>query len=121
MVVTAVLEVILTKVFMAVKVSWGVSRRSKKSLKALDLPALINLENIKALTNNYDSWSKAKMRLTADEFNKLHRTNDCINCDEAGHKLFESPKPKPLLLESVVDFAMPITRTLISDLPSNIE
>jgi hypothetical protein len=65
---------------------------------------------------NYDSWNKAKTKLTEDEFNKRRRAN----CGEVGHKFSSCPKPKPLPLESVIDSTVPITRTLIPKLSSVI-
>jgi len=65
---------------------------------------------------SYDSWNKAKAKLTEDEFKKRRRTNGCINCGVAGHRFPDCPKPKPLLLESVIDSTTPITRTLIPEL-----
>jgi hypothetical protein len=61
------------------------------------------------------------MRLIIDELNKRCRTNACMDCGEVGHKLSECPKPKPRLLESVVVFAMPMSRIAISELPSIID
>ncbi len=44
---------------------------------------------------SFDSWSKAKGKLTDDEYNKRRRTYACINCGEVGHKFSDCPKPKP--------------------------
>jgi hypothetical protein len=44
---------------------------------------------------DYDSWNRAKAKLTADEYNKRRRINACINCGEVGHKFSACPKPKP--------------------------
>jgi hypothetical protein len=44
---------------------------------------------------SYDSWNKAKKRLTSDEFNRRRNTNACINCNEVGHVFKDCPKPKP--------------------------
>ncbi len=43
----------------------------------------------------YESWNKAKSKLTEEEYNKRRRTNSCINCGEVGHKFSDCPKPKP--------------------------
>jgi len=71
----------------------------------------------KSKSTNYDSWNKTKDKLTADEYNKRRRLNACINCGEVGHIFFECPKPKPRLFESVINSAIHITRTPISELP----
>jgi hypothetical protein len=44
---------------------------------------------------SFESWNKAKGKLTDDEYNKRRRTNACINCGEVGHKFSDCPKPKP--------------------------
>jgi hypothetical protein len=44
---------------------------------------------------SFESWNKAKGKLTDVEYNKRRRTNACINCGEVGHKFSECPKPKP--------------------------
>jgi hypothetical protein len=49
----------------------------------------------KSENTNYDSWNKAKDKLTADEYNKRRRTKACINCGEVGHAFSDYPKPKP--------------------------
>jgi hypothetical protein len=43
----------------------------------------------------FESWNKAKSKLTEEEYNKCRRTNACINCGEGGHKFSDFPKPKP--------------------------
>jgi hypothetical protein len=45
---------------------------------------------------NYDSWNKAKKRLTADEINIRRNIGACMNCGEAGNVFNDCPKPKPL-------------------------
>ena len=47
---------------------------------------------------NYDSWNKAKKRLSTDEINKRRNTSACMNCGEVGHVFNDCPKPKPRLL-----------------------
>ncbi len=42
---------------------------------------------------NFESWNKAKKRLSTNEYNKRRKTNACINCGEVGHKFSECPKP----------------------------
>ncbi len=44
---------------------------------------------------SFESWNKAKGKLTDDEYNKRRRTNVCINFGEVGHKFSDCPKPKP--------------------------
>ena len=46
-------------------------------------------------SKSYDSWNKAKDKLTADVYNKLRQENACINYDEVGHQFSYCPKPKP--------------------------
>ena len=46
-------------------------------------------------SKSYDTWNKAKSKLTEDEFNERRGTNACINCDEVGHKFSNCSKPKP--------------------------
>jgi hypothetical protein len=43
---------------------------------------------------NYDSWNKAKKRLTLDEINRRRNTDACMNCGEVGHIFKDCPKPK---------------------------
>jgi hypothetical protein len=43
----------------------------------------------------FESWNKAKDKLTEEEYNKRRRTKACINCGEVGHKFSDCPKPKP--------------------------
>ncbi len=43
----------------------------------------------------FESWNKAKAKLTEEEYNKRRRTNACINCGEVGHQFSDCPKPKP--------------------------
>ena len=54
---------------------------------------------------NYDSWNIAKRRLLAEELNKRQKTNAYINCCKAGRVFNGCPKPKPWLLECIVDIA----------------
>jgi hypothetical protein len=44
---------------------------------------------------NYDSWNKAKKRLSIDETNIRRNTCACMNCGEFGHVVNDCPKPKP--------------------------
>ncbi len=56
---------------------------------------------------NYDFWNRAKKGMYADEFNRRLDNNACINCGEVGHRFHDCPKPKPWLLESVLDCVVP--------------
>ncbi len=70
---------------------------------------------------NLNSSKRAKRRLSANKFNKRRKTNACINCGEVVHLFNDCPKPKPRLLERVVDIADSTTRSTISELPSVID
>jgi hypothetical protein len=44
------------------------------------------------VSKNYDSWNKAKDKLTADdEYNKRRRTNTYINCVVVGYIFSDCP------------------------------
>ncbi len=43
----------------------------------------------------FESWKKAKGKLTEEEYNKRRRINACINCGKVGHKFSDCSKPKP--------------------------
>jgi len=45
--------------------------------------------------NYYDSWNKAKKRMSTDEINKRRNTGACMNCGEVGNVFNDCPKPKP--------------------------
>ena len=103
----------------------GIKRMRKqilKVLRSLTFPTL-KVRHIGGASSSksYESWNKAKDKLTADEEYRRRRTNACINCGEVGHKSSDSPKPRPRLLESGIDFAVPMPRTHISVLPSTID
>ena len=70
---------------------------------------------------NYDSWNKAKKRLSTNEIQRRRNTSACMNCGEVGHVFNECPKPNPWLLETVVDIAVSTPQTPISELPSVID
>jgi hypothetical protein len=83
----------------ASKLNWG----QPKDVKA-DFKSPLNLynsdkkmkhEKAASGSKSYDSWNKARSKLTDDEFNKRRRTNACINCGEVGHKFSNCPKPNP--------------------------
>ena len=44
-------------------------------------------------SKSYDSWNKAKAKLTKDELNTRHRANACMNFGEAGHKFSNCQNP----------------------------
>ena len=70
---------------------------------------------------NYDSWNKTRKRLSTEDINIRRNTRACMNCGEVGYVFNDCPKPKPRLLESVVDIAASTQRTHISELPSVID
>ena len=92
----------------------------KSPLKSYKSKTKFKHENTTLGFKSYDSWNKAKAKLTEDEFNKRRRTNACINFGEVGHKFSNCLKPKLRILESVIDSTIPITRTFIPDLSSVI-
>jgi len=108
----------------ATKSNWGqpkdVKANLKSPVKSCNSDKKIKYEKAASCSKSYDSWNKAKANLTENEFNKRRRANACINCGEIGHKFFNCPKPKPGLLESVIDSTVPITRTLIPEMSSVI-
>ena len=71
----------------------------KSDFKSLSKPynfdKKVKYEKSGSGSKSYDSWSKAKAKLTEDEFNKRRRTNACIHCGEVNHKFSNCPKPKP--------------------------
>ncbi len=77
---------------------WGQSKDDKADFKGPSKSTSFN-KNMKRERSdsekNYDSWNKAKKRLTTNEYNRLRKTNACINCGEVGHKFNDCPKPKP--------------------------
>ena len=58
--------------------------------------------------------TKTTNTLNVEELGKRRRTNACMNCGAVGHTFYDCLKPKPRLLESVIDFAVPMTRSPIS-------
>jgi len=83
-----------------IKVSWGHPKDAKAYFLSpskshiSDKKAKFNTYGFKSESKNYDSWSKAKDKLNADEYNKCRRTNACIKCGEVGHIFSDCPKPE---------------------------
>ncbi len=48
-----------------------------------------------ANNKNYDSWKKAKKRLSTNEIIRRRNTGACMNCGDFGHVFNECPKLKP--------------------------
>ena len=71
------------KVLLAVEVHGDVLRMVMQMIKVLLSPiALRKISKHKASSTdnkNFDSWNKAKDRLSAYEYNKRRRSNACIN------------------------------------------
>jgi hypothetical protein len=75
---------------------WGHLKDAKADFKGQSKSAKqVKRERDIADPKGYDSWNKAKAKLTEAEFSKRRRTNACINCGEVGHKFSACPKPKP--------------------------
>ncbi len=105
---------------------WGQPKDAKVSFKSLVKSAMFDKgakrERSSSDSMNYDSWNTTKKRLYDKEFDKRCRSaNACISRGEVSHMFNDFPKPKPWLLESIVDFAAPMARTPISELPSLID
>ena len=82
-------------------VSWGHPKDAKADFISpskshiSDKKAKFSTSGFKSESNNnYESWNKAKDNLTADEYNKLRRTNAYINCGEVGHRFSDCPTVK---------------------------
>ena len=78
--------------------SWGHPKNAKADFKEPSRSVTFN-KHVKRERNdnnkNYDTWNKAKKRLTTDEFNRRRNTDSCMNCGEVGHVFKDCPKPKP--------------------------
>jgi hypothetical protein len=75
-------------------------------------------------SKTYDSWNKAKDKLTTGKYNKCRRANACIDCGEVGHKFSDCHKQKPGLIENDIGFVATIvhvTLSPISQLPFAID
>ena len=81
----------------ASKLNWGHPKDAKANFKSPSKSYIpdkkVKYEKATSSSKSYDSWNKAKAKLTEDEFNKRHRTNVFINCGEVGHKFSNCPKP----------------------------
>ena len=81
------------------KLNWGHLKDAKADfkspLKSYNSDKKVKHEKTTSGSKSYDSWNKAKTKLTEDEFNKSRRANACISCGEVGHKFSNCPKPKP--------------------------
>jgi hypothetical protein len=78
--------------------SWGRPKEARADFKGSSKSATFDKHFKRERSdnsNNYDSWNKAKKRLTTDEINRRRNTCACMNCAEVGHKFIECPKPKP--------------------------
>ena len=99
MAIIPVLEVTEIKVLLAVNSIGDIHKDAKADfkspLKSFNSYKKVKYEKTITSSKSYDSWSKAKAKLTENEFNKCRRTNVCINCGEVGHTFSTCPKPKP--------------------------
>jgi hypothetical protein len=90
--VTTTLEVAEVKVLLALQQLGGHIKNAKADFKSQTKSYIsekkVNHERYTSGSKSHDSWSKAKVKLIDDEFNKRRRTNACINCAEAGHTFF---------------------------------
>ncbi len=78
--------------------SWGHPKNAKADFKGSSKSTTFDKHFKRERSDNnknYESWSKAKKRLTTDEINRRNNTSACMNCDEVGHVFKECPKPKP--------------------------
>ena len=78
--------------------SWGHPKDAKEDSKGSSKSTTFDRHfKRERSTNNksYDSWNKAKKRLTTNEINKRRNTSASMNCGEVGHVFNDCPKPKP--------------------------
>ncbi len=78
--------------------SWGHSKSDKADFKESSRSVTFNKHTKRERSGNkknYESWNKAKKRLTSDEINRRRNTTACMNCGEDGHVFKDFPKPKP--------------------------
>ena len=78
--------------------SWGHPKNAKADFKESSRSIIFN-KHVKRERNdynkNYESWNKAKKRLTTDEVNRRRNTSACMNCGEVNNLFQDYPKPKP--------------------------
>jgi hypothetical protein len=78
--------------------SWGYSKSAKANFKEFSRTVTFNKHTKRERSDNnknYESWNKAKKRLTTDEINRRRNTGACMNCGEVGHVFKDCLKPKP--------------------------
>ena len=78
--------------------SWGHSKSVKADFKESSRSVTFNKQTRRDRNDNsknYESWNKAKKRLTSDEINRRRNTDACMNCGEVGYVFKDCPKPKP--------------------------
>jgi hypothetical protein len=79
--------------------SWGHHKNAKAVFKGSSKSATFDKhfkrERSDNNNKNYDSWNKAKKRLTTDEITIRRKRGACLNCGELGHMSKDCPKPKP--------------------------
>ena len=77
--------------------SWGNPKDAKADFKGFSKSTTFgkHLKRERSNSRSYDSWNKAKKRLTADEIIKRRNTSPCMNCGEVGHVFNDCPKPNP--------------------------
>ena len=77
--------------------SWGHPKDAKANFKKSSKSTTFDKHFKRERSNirNYDSWNKAKKRLTTDEINTRRNTGVCMNCGEVGHVFNDCPKSKP--------------------------
>ena len=78
--------------------SWEHPKNAKADFKESSRSVTFNKHTKRERSDNnknYESWNKAKKRLTTDEINRRRNTSDCMNCGGDGHVFKDCPKPKP--------------------------
>ena len=80
----------------ASKSNWGQHKDAKADFKSpsksYNSDKIIKYEKVALGSKSYDSWNKAKAKLTEYMFNKRRRTTACANCGEVGHNFANIPK-----------------------------
>ena len=78
--------------------SWGRPKDAKANFKGPSKSTTFDKHSKRersANSKNYDSWNKAKKRVSTDEINRRRNTCACMNCGEVRHAFNDCPKPKP--------------------------